>query len=884
MRALATSSTTANLKARNSWAAFAPKKETINYSVDDYIKFVEKLRKTRRFKNEFYEDWTNINKKTFLVDNNRIKYWTGKDARKFKFTRDQIKRRKQEIKDINLKIKNGKETKAKIEIDKNGKTVVYDAKGNNLTNQLENHYDQLNNFQYQDRKVVGKGTFLQPVTDFFRSVGETGVTEGRKRMMRRLDAYMDKLIDRAADNDPEALKKLKSFENNYMFDRLKFADLDRFVDRGVKKILRLPLQILTLPFNLKYYYRKWRHGGLYHMLFERPTPEAIEAFWYNQKHGNILAEAGKTFFKGLRTVTYTVASRIMDGFPKFRSMLLLNSDKYRLFYKRMKFRYKYITKGADDANDYIMDLGIRCMNAKRDSKFCYEQIQKITDFQSITGSGLTKVSKWWKRGDIDTSNITETFGSKSTPLLIADTLIDVGEKTALTGLLMGGAGITWKAWEENPGFAFLDTFGLTPKILQTGSQYRLIDPNKAPFLKDYYSRDGMQDKGVQIPLLENRISLTGSCSGESCNDQYKNNTDYVLLGQEDDGLSTTCPVSDSPKNPVNLFAFGKFIVKNQHKLKYCSKRSGCPGMADQLKNVARSIKNSGLWYTGLKTWNYTNTFTEEVVRKMQQGILLKRHFENIKKLLSKDPATRLKYGSFHSMSLPGTLDLEDGECFKKGRSTSDPTHRHNLFCGSKVQLSYKSPDGTVDFPLFYKLQTVALDSVGFTSAVEKVTPLPDARNNAVYKCVRTKPTGGIFYPSKWQDAAFAANNEFYRKYYANKAIVSPLKDDNSSEEYYEVMNRFGRFAGLPSASRCTSHRGAKRAKRGLKTTSANTSSGSTSARCATKNSTRWSRPGGRTSTTGLRCSQTTSRGKHRASSTARRWTFSPRRLWGVHGV
>ena len=136
--------------------------------------------------------------------------------------------------------------------------------------------------------------------------------------------------------------------------------------------------------------------------------------------------------------------------------------------------------------------------------------------------------------------------------------------------------------------------------------------------------------------------------------------------------------------------------------------------------------------------------------------------------------------------------------FQKGRSTSDPTHKHNLFCGSKVQLSYKSSDGDVSFPLFQKLHTIALDSVGFTNAVEKITPLPDARNNAVYKCVQTKPTSGIFYPSKWQDAAFLADNEFYRKYYVNKAIVSPLSD-NSTGEYYGVKRKFGRFWGLTTA-------------------------------------------------------------------------------------
>ena len=90
----------------------------------------------------------------------------------------------------------------------------------------------------------------------------------------------------------------------------------------------------------------------------------------------------------------------MKAWPIFRKSFLLDSDKYRLFYKKLKLKYKYLTGGVKEANEYIKDLGVRCMNAKRDSNFCYEQLQKITDMNSTLGSSAKKAYMSFKTGSI----------------------------------------------------------------------------------------------------------------------------------------------------------------------------------------------------------------------------------------------------------------------------------------------------------------------------------------------------------------------------------------------------------------------------------------------------------------------------------------------------
>ena len=75
-----------------------------------------------------------------------------------------------------------------------------------------------------------------------------------------------------------------------------FTDIDRLVDRGMKRIIRLPLKVVTLPLNLKYYWKKFRQGGLYHMLFERATPEVLQYHFVNQSE-NLFAKVAKGITK-----------------------------------------------------------------------------------------------------------------------------------------------------------------------------------------------------------------------------------------------------------------------------------------------------------------------------------------------------------------------------------------------------------------------------------------------------------------------------------------------------------------------------------------------------------------------------------------------------------
>ena len=129
------------------------------------------------------------------------------------------------------------------------------------------------------------------------------------------------------------------------------------------------------------------------------------------------------------------------------------------------------------------------------------------------------------------------------------------------------------------------------------------------------------------------------------------------------------------------------------------------------------------------------------------------------------------------------IDIQDKACMDgcKGTCTWDGAKKWYACSTSFNPYRYYTCNKQ---PLLANIVATATDDFNFKTTSTKIMPVPDIRNNAIYKCVETKPTSGIYFPSKWVDPVFLRGLDYEKKYHHNLSYL--LKKDKSAASFKQL--------------------------------------------------------------------------------------------------
>lgn len=144
------------------------------------------------------------------------------------------------------------------------------------------------------------------------------------------------------------------------------------------------------------------------------------------------------------------------------------------------------------------------------------------------------------------------------------------------------------------------------------------------------------------------------------------------------------------------------------------------------------------------------------------------------------------------------IDIQDKACMDgcKGTCTWDGAKKWYKCSTSFNPYRYYTCNKQ---PLLANIVATATDDFNFKTTSTKIMPVPDIRNNAIYKCVETKPTSGIYFPSKWVDPVFLRGLDYEQKYHHNLSYL--LKKDETTTWFkklpqYKMPQNPGHFNEL----------------------------------------------------------------------------------------
>ena len=142
--------------------------------------------------------------------------------------------------------------------------------------------------------------------------------------------------------------------------------------------------------------------------------------------------------------------------------------------------------------------------------------------------------------------------------------------------------------------------------------------------------------------------------------------------------------------------------------------------------------------------------------------------------------------------------IQDKACVAgcKGACTWDSANKHYTCSANSNTYRYYTCNKQ---PLLANMVATATDDFNFKTTSTKIMPVPDIRNNAIYKCVETKPTSGIYFPSKWVDPVFLRGLDYEQKYHHNISYL--LKQDETTTWFkhlpqYKMPQNPGHFNEL----------------------------------------------------------------------------------------